>query len=456
MATINGGGTSINGKPIYYTPGVILDLAVTLAGFDASEQAALMLCKIHGYGCPKWDDDDTRNFSATKSNNPRLSKAFIANHIGHARSIGYRAVDSLIARRVLVLKGNNTIIINKWIDEWCDKDGHALFNPATEAGRQRLGQMLDSLDRYPWWQQPAAFIRSLLPPGKATRQIPFQSDPSDNANGVPSDPSDTQPGDLSDPSDKSSETLSDPSDTYSDPSDNRSPQTPENARKTAALEVNWNEDLECHSMKGRLTDFADLVKLCRTIPQGDEVCAELGRKSAPQFPRTSWLNALLDWQHNPSRDSIKRPTGYVIARARDPRTVRFAPARSQPPLTSQDSANAQAANGKAVKEHQQGRRGAVVSDRPDTDARGNRREQQLADDFARRPSAQQVGAIRELRESRVFAAYAAQLDKWLNAGKPQAGRPQAAMAAGEEACRAYLSGPKLETVAVQAPRKRGA
>src|SRR5690606_31547431 len=116
---------------------------------------------------------------------------------------------------------------------------------------------------------------------------------------------------------------------------------------------------------------------------------------------------------------------------------------------------AQAATGKAVTEHSQGRRGAVASDRPDKHARGSNREKQLADDFARRPSAQQVGAVRELRESRIFGSYAAQLDKWLNAGKPDRGRPQAAMAAGEEACRAYLSGAVLETVAVKSPGKQG-
>src|SRR5690606_12430238 len=118
--------------------------------------------KIHAYGAPRWEK---------KSAHPHLSRAYIATHCGVSRSTGYEAVDSLVARRCLYINAAGGLCINKWINEWLDKDGKPLFDPDTRAGQERLSMILDSLTRSEWWQLPAAIIGKMLPQ-KARRNAP--------------------------------------------------------------------------------------------------------------------------------------------------------------------------------------------------------------------------------------------------------------------------------------------
>lgn len=417
MATIDGGLIGADGRPVYYTPAVLMDLAVCVAGLDGREHAIMILCKIHGYGFPNWVDDDKRSVKACKSNNPRVSKAWLVAHTAGGRSAGYRAVDSLIQRRLLVLRGNNTLIINKWIDEWLDKDGRPLFDPDTNGGRERLQMILDSLDRQTWWQQPAAYLRRLFPAKTGTRQIPFQSGVGDNAKPVPSPTPDSPDGDLSGVGDKRNEILSGVGDNNSGVGDNHRPQTPENARKTPALDLYWKEDMEVPFRDSGLVEFA------RSLPRGDAVCAEL-EPSRLKFPRISWRIALENWQHHPTPDAIANPVAFIVATAKNPKRARYLPSKQATPLTGQENA------GTAGQQPGHAPPRPPVSAKPDSQS-----VQALAQAFTRRPSAQKIGGLAEMRADPAMRAYAAQLERWINAGCPESGKPLDAMAAAEDGLR---------------------
>jgi hypothetical protein len=444
---IDGGMIGADNKPqCYYTPGVVLDLAVCAAGLDGAEHAAFGLCKIHAYGFPQFDKSPDRNHKARKSNNPRLSKNYIATHIGYARSTGYDAVDSLVRRRLLVLVGNNTIIINKWVDEWLDKNNRRLFDPETRAGRDRLAMVLDNLDRQDYWQFPASQIRSLLPPKGHTRQIAFQSGTPDEANDMPSGQPDTDNDETSGQPDTFAAELSGTPDNKSGTPDTQRPRKAENAQENRRLDVNRNEDTECPSGEAPLAEFPDLAAMLRALPRGDEVCAKLGGNGAPKFARISWLTAIRDYANNPSPDTIRKPAGYIIQIARAPSRARFA-FIEQEPLTGQEDDE----KPKAAYEVEQPRPRPVQSgtaDKPEVNG-----DESLADQFMARPSAEQTLAVDQLRKSQASdragdkrRIYGGVLDRWLangpadwRASSTGSARAQLvnAMAAGEQALRAY-------------------
>jgi hypothetical protein len=403
---INGGFESREGNVYFYTPAVVIGLAVTqMHDFSATEHCVFRNHEIHGFANPNKERKTTR---------PDLTRAFINTHMGAVKSAADKALNRLEWRRVFLPEGK-LWRINKWIDEWLDLEGRPVFYE----GSQALANILDSLElpQHHYWQFVAEWFRPMVPKGR-TRQIPFQTPSEDNAGSVPTSIEDTSNDYETSPEDKMEGDLSSSEDEKTPNEDNKRPQTPANAQKNAPLEVKPLNTGSALPEAAPLSDFPDLMAKLRALPRGDEVCAEFRRQKAPpEFPRTSWLTAIENYATNPNQEGIQRPAAYIVKFARNPRRARFTKA-AQEVLTRQQEPE----KAKAALEHEQARERPLQSSREDT-SRALSPDEKLADEFMRRPSAERVLAVDQLRKSQATDLAGIQrrnsarvIDDWMSGG----------------------------------------
>lgn len=456
---IDGGFKSPKGNVYFYTPGVLLGLAATLAGFNGSEAAVFRLCEIHAFGHPNPE---------RKSTLTRLSRAFITNNVGVVKSAADKALNTLLQRQVILEKGNGSLVINKWIDEWLDSAGRPIFYEGSKA----MAKMLASLERCEWWNFPAAFVANLAPAKRTrgTRQLPFQSSDEDRAESVPTSIEDDENSEMTSDEDENWQGLTSDEDEKTPEEDNQPAETHENGRSTRRREGDWPRFGSALSGDGRpLADVAGFAEA--KCWKGQKVCDEVSRYAA-HFAHDQWVLAFQELANFPSPETLESPTALVLARVKNPRRCKY-----QAPVTfadwmhehtqPQDESDEEATT-KSGLEQGQADAGDTLTTREDR-RQARTDDESLADAFLSRPSADQNTAIAQLKASKATdnagkqrRHFAMVLEHWAKKGRPDwrehgnHARPYIeALAAGEQAARVYheRQAPTVETYQVKVPRR---